>query len=125
MWQKAPMEKIEIRTRDGLCPSYVFRPAGNGPWPAVLVYIDGIGIRPAMFEIGERMATLGYFTLLPDLFYRVGPYEPMEARTVFSDPEKRKILMEKFIGPTTQANVMSDTRSFLEYLAAQKDVAPG
>ena len=29
------MYKIEIKTRDGLCPSFVFRPAGSGPWPAV------------------------------------------------------------------------------------------
>ena len=61
--------RIEIATRDGLAPSYVFRPegAGNGPWPAVLVFMDGIGIRPAMLEVGERLATYGYFVLLPDL----------------------------------------------------------
>lgn len=27
------MHKIEIKTRDGLGPSFVFRPAGSGPWP--------------------------------------------------------------------------------------------
>ena len=31
------MNKIDIQTPDGLCPSYVYRPAGTGPWPAVLV----------------------------------------------------------------------------------------
>jgi carboxymethylenebutenolidase len=44
---------------------------------------------------------------------------------VFSDPEQRKILMEKFIAPATPANIMSDTRAFLDYLAAQPDVRPG
>ena len=44
------MNKIEIQTRDGVCPSYVYRPAGGGPWPAVLVFMDGLGIRPAMLE---------------------------------------------------------------------------
>src|SRR5438477_11157961 len=51
------MTKIEISTRDGICPSYVFRPTGEGPWPAVLIYMDGIGIRPAILEVGERLAT--------------------------------------------------------------------
>jgi carboxymethylenebutenolidase len=119
------MIKIEIKTKDGACPSYVNRPTGDGPWPAVLVFMDGLGIRPAMLEVGERLATYGYFVLLPDLFYRSGPYAPMDARSVFTDPEKRKTLMEKFFAHATQANIMSDTGAFLDYLAAQPDVKPG
>jgi carboxymethylenebutenolidase len=119
------MNKLEIKTRDGVCPSYVFRPAGTGPWPAALVYMDGIGIRPAVLELGERLATYGYFVLLPDLFYRSGPYEPMDPHVVFSDPEKRKVLMEKFFAPATSANIMSDTRAFLDTLGAHPDVKPG
>ena len=119
------MNKIDIKTRDGICPSYVYRTAGNGPWPAVLVFMDGIGIRPAMLELGERLATYGYYVLLPDLFYRSGPYEPMDPHTVFSDPDKRRVLMEKFFAPASPANIMSDTHAFLEYLATQPQVKPG
>lgn len=119
------MSKVEIQTRDGKCPSYVYRPSGAGPWPAVLVFMDGIGIRPAMLEVGERLATHGYFVLLPDLFYRSGPYEPMNPHTVFSDPEQRKVLMEKFFAHATPANLMSDTGVFLDWLAAQPDVKKG
>jgi carboxymethylenebutenolidase len=119
------MSKIDIRTRDGLCPSYVYRPSGTGPWPAVLVFMDGLGIRPAMLQLGERLATHGYLVLLPDLFYRAGPYEPMDPKAVFSDPQQRKVLMEKFFSVATSANIMSDTQAFLDYLAAQRDVKPG
>ena len=119
------MNKIEITTRDGACPSYVYRPAGAGPWRAVLVFMDGLGIRPAMLEIGERLATHGYYVLLPDLYYRSGPYEPMDPHAVFTDPEKRKILTEKFFARATQANIMADTRAFLDYLASQPEVRPG
>jgi carboxymethylenebutenolidase len=119
------MNKVEIRTADGTCPSYVCRPSGRGPWPAVLVFMDGLGIRPAMLEIGERLAAQNYFVLLPDLYYRSGPYEPMDPHTVFVDPEKRKVLMEKFFALATPANIMSDTHAFLDYLEAQHDVKPG
>src|SRR6202163_3636953 len=119
------MSKVEITTNDGMCPSYAYRPAGSGRWPAVLVFMDGLGIRPAMLEIGERLATHGYFVLLPDLYYRSGPYEPMNPHTVFADPEQRKVLMDKFVALATPANIMSDTRAFLDYLAAQHDVKPG
>jgi carboxymethylenebutenolidase len=119
------MTRIEIRTRDGICPSYVYRPTTSGPWPAVLVYMDGLAIRPAMLEVGERLATYGYYVLLPDLFYRSGPYEPMDPKVVFSDPEKRKVLMEKFFARATPAAIMSDTAAFLAYLSIQPDIKPG
>src|ERR1700722_812484 len=120
------MNRIEIKTRDGICASYVYRPAsGGGPWPAVLVFMDGLGIRPAMLELGERLATYGYYVLLPDLFYRSGPYEPMDPHTVFSDPEKRKGLMERYFALAPQANIMSDTGMFLDPLAAQPAVSAG
>lgn len=121
------MNEIQISTRDGACRSFVFRPSGRGPgpWPGVLMYMDGIGIRPAVLEVGERLAAAGYVVLLPDLFYRSGPYPPMNAKTVFVDPEQRKTLMEKFIGPASQANVMADTAAFLDYLSAQPDVRRG
>lgn len=119
------MTQIEISTRDGQCPTYVFRPSGSGPFPAALVYMDGIGIRPAMLEVGERLAHSGYYVLLPDLFYRSGPYAPMDAKKVFSDPELRKVLLEKFFKHASQANFMSDTRALLDHLAAQPEVQPG
>jgi carboxymethylenebutenolidase len=119
------MSQIEIETTDGACPSYVYRPHGEGPWPGVVVFMDGPGIRPAMLEVGERLATYGYFVLLPDLFYRSGPYQPMDPKVLFSDPEQRKNLAEKFFALATQANIMSDTRAFLDFLAAQPDVKPG
>jgi carboxymethylenebutenolidase len=119
------VNKIEIKTRDGICRSFVYRPAGRGPWPGVLVFMDGLAIRPAMLELGERLATHGYYVLLPDLFYRSGPYEPMDPHAVFTDPEKRKVLMEKFFAFATPANIMSDTQAFLDHLAAQPEVKPG
>lgn len=119
------MDELAIETRDGSCRSYVFQPRGAGPWPAVLVFMDGLGIRPAMLEIGERLATHGYFTLLPDLYYRAGPYEPMDARAVFSDPEQRKRLSEKFFAHISPAKTMSDTQAFLDVLAQRSEVKPG
>jgi carboxymethylenebutenolidase len=119
------MSEIAIECRDGACRSFVYRPTSGGPWPAVLVFMDGIGIRPAMLAVGERLATHGYVVLLPDLFYRSGPYEPMNARTVFADPGQRKVLMEKFFALATPANLMSDTAAFLDWLASEPDVRPG
>src|SRR5258708_34952694 len=98
-------ETALITTRDGACPAHVYRPDVAGTWPAVLVYMDGIGIRPAMLEVGERLATHGHFVLLPDRFYRTGPDETMHAKTVFTDPAPRNELNKHFAS-ATQANLL-------------------
>jgi carboxymethylenebutenolidase len=116
------MDNVAITTRDGVCRSYVFRPPGTGPWPGVLVYMDAVAIRPALLELGARLASNGFFVLVPDLFYRSGPYEPLDPAKLFSDPDQRKMLSEKFMALATQANVMSDTQAFFDYLDAQPDV---
>jgi carboxymethylenebutenolidase len=110
--------KISIDTRDGSCPVYVYRPDGNGLWPGVLVFMDGLGIRPAILEITERLAASGYFVLLPDLYYRSGPYEPMNARTVCADPEQRKVLMEEFMASIRGFTVFEQTFKEFGLLAA-------
>jgi len=117
-----PRTNLEIRTKDGICPSSVFRPAGTGPWPAILMYMDGPGIRPALFDMGERLAGHGYFVLLPDLFYRLGPYGPLDPKMLATDPVKRQEWLTKFMPSASRSNVRQDTAAFLEHLSAEPDV---
>jgi carboxymethylenebutenolidase len=112
-----PRTPVTIETRDGRCEASLFRPdPGGGPWPAVLVFMDGIGIRPALFELGERIAAHGHVVLLPDLFYRAGPYEAQDPRTLFSDPAVRAEWFSRYVPSASQANVMADMPAFLDFL---------
>ncbi|HEX7604113.1 MAG TPA: dienelactone hydrolase family protein [Polyangiaceae bacterium] len=117
-----PRTTVTIETRDGRCEASVLRPEGAGPWPAVLFFMDGIGIRPALFEMGERLAAHGYYVLLPDLLYRAGPYVAPDPRTVFADPVARQAWISKYIATVSQANARSDVEAFLSYLSAQPEV---
>ena len=100
----SPNAPIGVPTPDGTCPTYVFRPQrGTGPWPAVIVYMDGIGIRPALFELAARIADGGYVAVLPDLFYRAGAYTAPEPKVLFSDAEFRKAWGAKYIATATYA----------------------
>lgn len=113
---------IDIKTDDGTCPAHVFRPAGQGPWPAVLFFMDGIGMRPALVAMAERLAAAGYFVLMPDLFYRAGAYTAPEPAKLFSDPDTRQAWFAKISPIASVDNTMRDTRAFLAYLDAQPDV---
>lgn len=111
-----------IKTRDGQTQASVFQPdQGKGPWPAVLVYQDGRGIRPALFELAERIARGGYLVLLPDLFYRAGPYQAPDAKLFANDAEFRKRWQERYMATATKANIRADTEAFLDFLAQRPE----
>ncbi len=114
--------KIDLRTDDGVCPAHVFHPDGAGPWPGVLVYMDGIGMRPALQAIGERIAAGGYYVLLPDLFYRAGAYVAPDPKKLFADPETRAGWFKRMTASCSPALVARDTAAFLAHFAAQPNV---
>lgn len=114
---------VEIRTDDGVCPASVFRPEGTGPLPAVIVYPDALGIRPSFWELGERLSQGGYVVLLPDPFYRAGPYEAPIPAQLFGSPEARAAWFEKIVSTAPPENVRKDTAHYLRYLDSRTDVA--
>ena len=116
-----PAEQIKIRTHDGECLVHVLKPAGSGPWPAVIFYMDGLGIRPATIEMAQRLSLAGYIVLLPDLFYRYGPYEPFVPKEVFAGDFRA--IVGPLMATTGNDKVVEDTKALLAYLDTRDDVA--
>jgi len=114
--------QIEIKTADGTCPTHVMHPTGAGPWPGVLFFMDGIGMRPALVKMAERLASAGYYVLMPDLFYRGGAYTAPEPKKLFTDPELGKQWWGKITSLASVAQIMRDVPAFLAHFDAQKSV---
>lgn len=114
-------EDVVIRTADGDCRTSVFTSTGGGRWPAVIFFMDGLGIRPTLHTMGQRLADAGFVVLLPDLFYRAGPYEPLDAAAVMAAPDLRAVLAP-LMSTTNNQRAAQDTASFLEYLDSRADV---
>jgi carboxymethylenebutenolidase len=115
-------EQVSIRTQDGDCPAYVFTPSGSGRHPAVIFYMDGLGIRPTIFDMGQRLADYGYVVLVPDLFYRAGHYEPLDPKEIFASGDARAAIGHLFAS-TDNRRAGEDTEAFLAYLDSRQDVA--
>jgi len=113
--------EVSIPTPDGAARAFVFRPDGDGPWPAVIFYMDAPAIRPALFEMCERLAGQGYYVLLPDMFWRVGPYEPVNIKEVFASEEARRKLFGTLMASTDPEKSTRDTGAFLAWLDTQPD----
>jgi carboxymethylenebutenolidase len=113
-------QDVSIPTPDGDMRAFAFTPGeGKGPWPAVIMFMDAPAIRPALFEMGERLAEAGYYVLLPDLFWRAGPYPPLDiVKARAGDPEMGALFM-KLRESTDAAKQMSDTKACLDFLDAQ------
>lgn len=54
----------------GPVPAHVAAPAGNGPWPGVVVLHEGFGMTRDIVRITERFAASGYLWIAPWLFHR-------------------------------------------------------
>jgi dienelactone hydrolase len=63
----------------------------------------------------QRLADNGYVVLLPDLFYRAGPYEPLEPKKVFAAGDVRTVLAHQF-NSTDNRQAAEDTEGFLAYI---------
>ena len=116
-----PDEQVTILTRDGECPAHVMTPAGDGSWPAVIFYADAGGMRPAVLDMAQRLADSGYVVLLPDLFYRYGPYGPFVPREVFAGDFRA--ILGPLMATTGNDKAAQDTEAYLAYLDARDDVA--
>ena len=117
-------QTTSIRTEDGLCPAYTFEPHRPGQWPGVVMFMDGIGIRPALFEIAERLAGGGYYVLLPDLYYRSG-FSAAEGARLFRDPVVTADWKQRVVPTVSAANIMRDMKAFIGFLNSQPTVRAG
>ena len=117
-----PRVNVTIQTRDGTCPASVFKPSNiAGPWPAVVFFMDGFGIRPVLWEMSQRLADGGYLVLLPDLYYRNGPYAPKIPAQIMADP-KLKEEFRMVVTSLDRDRKVSDVGACIEYLSARTDI---
>ena len=110
-----------ITTSDGTCPVTLHTPAGDGPWPGVVMYPDAGGVRPTFREMGDKLAAYGYAVLVPDIYYRDGDWAPFEMATVFTDEDERRRLFS-MISKVTPDIMAADAGAFFNYLASRPEV---
>lgn len=114
--------EIAVATRDGVMVTFSARPEREGPHPAVIVYMDALGIRDELRDMARRIAAVGYHVLLPNLFYRDGGpsfREPVDDADA-GDPR----MVELNVG-TTLDRVRADSAGLRGWLARDRSTKPG
>jgi carboxymethylenebutenolidase len=110
-------QQIEIPTRDGTTTTFISHPERGGPFPVIIFYMDAPAIREELRDMARRLATSGYYVMLPNMYYRSGV---MELGPIPPDPEapERKRMFEH-MNSIDIPMVMEDTRALLAFAGTQ------
>ena len=109
---------VTVKTADGACDAVLFHPNAKGKWPAVLIWPDIMGLRPAFRDMGARLAAQGYTVLVVNPFYRSAPAPVIGPTADFSDPATRTRL-SGYRAAITNDGIDSDAKAYLAFLDAQ------
>jgi len=107
---------LDIATADGAMNSFVVYPEEGGPFPVVLFYMDAPGKREELHDMARRIAAVGYFVVLPNLYYRRSRDFRLKERT---EPAMAEMfaLMATLAAATTEC----DTEAVLRFVDAQPE----
>ena len=66
---EVPISEVTVPLADGGMPAYLATPAGEGPWPGVVVVPDWLGMTTDVRHQADWLARSGYLALVPDLYH--------------------------------------------------------
>jgi len=113
---------VDIKTPDGVCNAAFIHPR-TGSHPGVLIWADAFGLRPALREMGKRLAAEGYSVLVPNPFYRVARDPQFNTATFnFQNQADRAKLTPLMGSINAEGAAERDAVAFVAWLDQQKEV---
>jgi carboxymethylenebutenolidase len=107
---------LDIPTREGAMNTFVVHPEEGGPHPVVLFYMDAPGKREELHDMARRLASVGYYVVLPNLYYRLAREFELKERT----PEGMKPMFA-LMDSLSNAGAVRDTEAMLEFVDSQPE----
>jgi carboxymethylenebutenolidase len=113
---------VDVKTQDGTCDAAFIHPT-TGSHPGVIIWPDAFGLRPAMRDIGKRIAAEGYSVLVVNPFYRATKAPGVDiTHFSFQNQDDMKKL-QGLMGPmNAPGGIERDAVAFVAFLDQQKEV---
>jgi carboxymethylenebutenolidase len=112
---------VQVHTPSGVCDAALVHPQGKGGWPAIILFVDAFGLRPAMRDMAKRLAADGYTVLVPNPYYRSTKAPGIDPGFDFTNPADRAKL-EALRALLTSDAVMQDAVAYVKFLDSQASV---
>ena len=118
--------QVAIPSAAGVIDAFVCHPEEGGPHPAVILYMDAPAIREELRDMARRLASVGYYVLLPNLYYRKGTPENygFDYELIRKDPAELKKMFDLMNGLTNQM-LVDDTGPMLAHIRADPAARKG
>src|SRR5215470_9893204 len=121
---------VDIPTPSGSMDTFIVHPQENAPFPPVVVFMDVWGLREELFDIARRIATVGYYCLVPNFYYRQG-----KIRNEYRNDKNQMITLDRLdegrraqvLAPLTHLSdsmVVEDTAEILNFIDADTSARP-
>ena len=111
---------VAVTTPDGVADCYFVHPS-TGQHPAVIIWPDILGLRPAFRAMGERLAQSGYSVLVVNPFYRDARAPVVGEGASFGQPEIRNIVLPMARNLNAETH-FTDARAIVSFLDQQAAV---
>lgn len=121
----------ELTLPSGAVEAYLALPPDHAEGqrhPAVLFFIDAIGLRPQIEQMADRIAAWGYVVLAPNLFHRTGRVADVAPTTDLRLPGERErffATVTPHLDALTADAADEDVAAYLAALRAMPAVAEG
>lgn len=115
---------LDITTADGPMETFICRPERGGPLPPVFFLMDAHGVREELRDMARRIATVGYYVLLPNLYYRAGRdtlFGPESMEAGSAEHARMRAIRTKMTIPP----VMEDVAAMIAFVDGQREVQRG
>ena len=111
---------VDISTPEGHMQTFAAFPSDRGCWPAIVMFMDAVGLRDELRNMARFIAAQGYACLVPNLYYRDGGPS--------FDPEKPQRQREQFMplaDRLTHDAIVSDTAAVVQWAAGDARIDNG
>jgi len=122
---------VTVPTKAGVMECFVSHPEENAPFPAVVLYMDIWGVREELYDVARRVASVGYYVILPDLYYRQGKvrqafYDAEGKQRSFQalSPEEQQQVLQPLFALKDEM-VLEDTAALIDFLGKGEAVKAG
>jgi carboxymethylenebutenolidase len=122
---------VNIPTTDGEMETFIVYPEQDGPFAPVVIYMDVWGLREELYDIARKVAVVGYYVVLPDLYYRQGcirhQWRDADGRMISMhnlDPERQGQVRAP-LQKLSDRMVVADSGALLRYIDQGEPVRRG
>lgn len=116
-------QTVDIATKDGKTTTFIVHPERDGPHPIILFFMDAPAIREELRDMARRIASAGYYVMLPNLYYRKGVMELADLPPL---PETQaRARMFELMGSISIPMIMADADALLDFADRDPAASPG